>query len=81
MVMDKDILFNLLKPAPFMPEQEDDPETLHRDLEEYLERIRLFFQITEAGGTHLPGHHDLILWDGADQVTCEACVKEKDMLM
>ena len=79
--MDKDMLFDLLKPAPFMPEQEDDPETLHRDLEEYLERIRLFFQITEAGGTHLPGHHDLILWDGADQVTCEACVKETDMLI
>ena len=80
MVMDKDMLFDLLKPAPFTPKQEDDPETLRQDLEEYLERIRMFFQITKPGGTHLPGHQDLLLWYGADHVTCEACVKEIDML-
>ena len=81
MVMDKDSLFNLLKPAPFMPEQKDDPETLLQELEEYLETMRKFFSITEAGGTHLPGHQALVIGPGAGHVICEACVREKDMLI
>ena len=67
--LDKERLFNLLKPALFVPVQEGDPEILLQDFEEYVEMIQKFSSITEAARTHTQG-----------QVTCAVFEKEKDMI-
>ena len=57
----------------FTPEQKADPDTVMKDLEEYLEMARnanIPCLLTEAAGIHTPGH-----------VECAACAKERDMLI
>ena len=56
MVLDKDSLFQLLRPAPFMPRQKDDPEALLEDFEKYVETIKLLLAATATPGTHTPDH-------------------------
>ena len=70
MVLDKDSLFQLLRPAPFMPRQKDDPEALLQEFEKYVETIKLLLVATATPGTHTPDH-----------VSCALCWKEKQTLI